>query len=92
MVKKISNIPVMVRRVNDMLWDLCEKNKMYLMGSHLQCMGKHILNNIFLKFLNNPIYTNSENPFWLNYSVQTSDFSSDIKGLIDLRKSFSYNP
>ena len=92
MVKKISNIPVMVRRVNDMLWDLCEKNKMYLMGSHLQCMGKHILNNIFLKFLNNPIYTNSENPFWLNYSVQTSDFSSDIKGLIDLCKSFSYNP
>ena len=55
-------------------------------------MGKHILNNIFLKFLNNPIYTNSENPFWLNYSVQTSDFNSDIKGLIDLRKRFSYNP
>ena len=63
MVKKIPNIPVMVRRVNDMLRDLCEKNKMYLIGSHLQYMGKHILNNIFLKFLNNPIYTNSENPF-----------------------------
>ena len=35
MVKKIPNIPVIVRRVNDMLWDLCEKNKMYLIGSHL---------------------------------------------------------
>ena len=33
------------------------------MGSHLQYMGKHILINNFLKFINNPIYTNFENPF-----------------------------
>ena len=51
----------MMRRVNDMLRDLCEKllfmrefitNYLWKIGVYLQEMGTHILSNHFLKFLN----------------------------------------
>ena len=45
-----------------------------------------------LKFLNNSIDSNFNNRLWLNDSPQTNDVCSDIKGLIDLRKRFHYNP
>ena len=91
--------------VNDMLWHLCEKNGfsfisndvittdyLWKVGVHLQHMGTHILSNHFLKFLNNSKDSNFDNRLWLNDSPQTNDTSSDIKGLVDIRKSFSYNP
>ena len=63
-----------MRRVNDMLTDLCEENGFsficnhvittnYLWkdGIHLQDMGTHILSNHFLKFLNYSIDNNFDN-------------------------------
>ena len=61
LVKKNPNLTAMVRRVNDMLRDLCEKllfmrefitNYLWKDGVYLQEMGTHILSNHFLKFLN----------------------------------------
>ena len=90
--------------LNDMLWYLCKKNGfsfisnvitidyLWKAGVHLQHMGTHILSNHFLKFLNNSKDSNFDNRLWLNDSPQTNDTSSDIKGLVDIRKSFSYNP
>ena len=94
-----------MRRVNDVLRDLCEKNGFsficnhvittnYLWkdGIHLQDMGTHILSNHFLKFLYYSIDSNFDNRLCLNDSPRTNDVSSDIKGLIVLRKRFPYNP
>ena len=102
-VKKNRNLTAIVRRVNDMLRDLCEKNGFsficndvittnYLWkdGLHLQDMGTHIISNHFLKFLDYSIDSSFDNCLWLNDSPQTN-VSSDIKGLIDLRKRFPYN-
>ena len=88
-----------------MLRDLCEKNGFsficnhvittnYLWkdGIHLQDMGTHILSNHFLKFLYYSIDSNFDNRLCLNDSPRTNDVSSDIKGLIVLRKRFPYNP
>ena len=63
LVKKNPNLAAIVRPVNDMLRDPCEKNGFsficnhvittnYLWkdGVHLQDMGTHILSNPFLKF------------------------------------------
>ena len=74
LVKKNPNLTAIVRRVNDMLRDLCEKNGFsficndvitnnYLWkdGVHLQDMGTHILSNHFLKFLNYSIDSNFDN-------------------------------
>ena len=74
LVKKNSNLTAIVRRVNYMLRDVCEKNGFsficndvittnYLWkdGVHLQDMGTHILSNHFLKFLNNFIDSNFDN-------------------------------
>ena len=74
LVKKNPNLTSIVRRVNDMLSNLCEKNGFrficndvittnYLWkdGVHLQDMGTHILSNRFLKFLNYSIDSNFEN-------------------------------
>ena len=73
LVKKNLNLTAMVRRVNDMLRDLREKNGFsficnvittnYLWNDrvHLQDMGTHILSNHFLKFLNNSIDINFDN-------------------------------
>ena len=55
-------------------------------------MGTHILSNHFLKFLNYSIDKNFDNRLWLNDSPQTNDVSSDIKGIMVLRKRFPYNP
>ena len=65
MVKKNPNLTAIMRRVNAMLRDLCEKNGFrficndvvtinYLWkdGVHLQDMETHILSNYFLKLLN----------------------------------------
>ena len=73
LVKKNPNLNKIVRRVNDMLRDLCEKNGFsficndvittnYLWkdGVHLQDMGTHILSNNFLELLNNSIDSNFE--------------------------------
>ena len=74
LVRKNPNLTAIVCRVNDMLRDLCEKNGFsficndvittnYLWkdGVYLQDMGKHILSNHFLKFLNNSIDGNFDN-------------------------------
>ena len=74
LVKKNPNLTAIVRRVNDMLRDPCEKNGFsficnhvittdYLWkdGVHLQDMGTHILSNPFLKFLNYFIDSNFDN-------------------------------
>ena len=55
-------------------------------------MGTHILSNNFVEILNNSIDSNLESRPWLNDSPQTNDVSSYIKGLIDLRKRFPFNP
>ena len=72
LVKKNPNITAIVRRVNVMLRDLCEKNDFsficnvittnYLWkdGAHLQDMGTYILSNNFLELLNNSIDSNFE--------------------------------
>ena len=105
LVKKNPNVTAIVRGVNGMLRDLCKKNGFsficndvittnYLWkdGVHMQDMGTHIFSNHFLKFLNYSIDGNFHNRLRLNYSPQTNDVSSDIKGLIDLRKHFPYIP
>ena len=74
LVKKNPNLTAIVRRVNDMLRDLCETNGFsficddviiinYLWkdGVLLQDMGTHILSNHFLKFLIYSINSNFDN-------------------------------
>ena len=74
LVKKNPNLTTIVRRVNDMLRDLCETNGFsficddviiinYLWkdGVLLQDMGTHILSNHFLKFLIYSINSNFDN-------------------------------
>ena len=74
LVKQNPNLTAIVRRVNDMLRDLCEKNGFsficndvittnYLWkdGVHLQDMGAHILSNHFLRFVNSSIDSNFDN-------------------------------
>ena len=104
LVKKNPDLTEIVRRVNDMLRDLCEKsdfsficndviitNYLWKYDVHLQDMGTHILSNHFLKFLINSIVSNFDNRLWLYDSPQTNDVSSDIKVLIDFRKRFPCN-
>ena len=105
LVKKNPNLTVIVRRVNDMLRDLCEKNGSSIIcndvittdylwkdGVHLLDIGTYILSNFFSKFLNNSIDSKFDNCLWLNDSPQTNHVNSDINGLIDLHKHFPYNP
>ena len=74
LVKKNPDLTEIVRRVNDMLRDLCEKsdfsficndviitNYLWKYDVHLQDMGTHILSNHFLKFLINSIVSNFDN-------------------------------
>ena len=74
LVKKNPNLTTIVRRVNDMLRDLCETNGFsficddvittnYLWKDDvlLQDMGTHILSNHFLKFLIYSINSNFDN-------------------------------
>ena len=72
--------------------DFITTNYLWKDGVQLQDIGTHILRNIFLNFLNNPIDTSFDKRLLLNDSPQTNDVSSGIKVLIDLRKCFSYNP
>ena len=79
-----------------MLRDLCEKNcfsficndvittdYVWKNGAHLQEMVTHISSNLDSNF---------DYRLRLNDSSQTNAVGSDIKGLIDLRKRFPYNP
>ena len=64
LVKKNPNLTAIMRRLNDMLRDLCEKNGFSFIcndvitmlqlcnGVHLQDIRTHILSNHVLKFLN----------------------------------------
>ena len=73
LVKKSPSLNKIVRRVNDMLRNLCEKNGFsficnvittnYLWkdGVHLQDIGIHILSNNFLELLNNSTDSNFDN-------------------------------
>ena len=74
LVKRNPNLTAIVRRVNDMLRDLCKKNGFsficndvittnYLWkdGVHMQDNGTHIFSNHFLKFLNYSIDSNFHN-------------------------------
>ena len=74
LVKKSPNLTAIVRRVNDILRDICEKNGFsficndvittnYLWKDGGQDMGTHILSNHFLKFLNYSIDSNFDNHF-----------------------------
>ena len=76
LVKMNLNLTAIVRRVNDMLRDLCEKNGfsficndvittnyLWKNGVHLQDVGTHILSNHFKKILNNSVHSNFNNGF-----------------------------
>ena len=61
-------------------------------GIHLQDLGTSILSKNFIEFVNNYLFSNFDDRFWLNESHQTNDFDFDIDGLINLRKAFQSNP
>ena len=74
LVKKNPSLTAIVRRVSDMLRDLCEKNGfsficndvittdyLWKYDAHVQDMGTHILSNHFLKFLSNSLESNFDN-------------------------------
>ena len=94
-----------MRRVNDMLRDLCAINGfgficndlittkyLWKNGIHLQDLDTSILSKNVIEFVNNYLFSNSDDPLCLNKSHQTSDFDSDIDGLINLRKAYQNNP
>ena len=54
--------------------------------------GNTYFKQTFFEFLNYSIDSNFDNRLRLNDSAQTKYVSSDIKGLIDLCKSFPYSP
>ena len=54
--------------------------------------GNTYFKQTFFEFLNYSIDSNFDNCLRLNDSAQTKYVSSDIKGLIDLCKSFPYSP
>ena len=58
----------------------------------LQDLGTSILSKKCIKFVNNYLFSNFFNHFWLNESHQTNDFDSDIGGLINFRKAYQNNP
>ena len=59
---------------------------------HLQDLGTSILSKNFIEFVNDYLFSNFDDPFWLSESHQTNDFDSDIDGLINLRKAYQNNP
>ena len=61
-------------------------------GIHLQDLGTSILSKTFIEFVNNYLFSNFDDRFWLNESHQTNDFDSDIDSLINLRKAYQNNP
>ena len=61
-------------------------------GIHLQDLFTSILSKNFIEFVNNYLFSNLGDTFWLNESNQTNDFDSDIDGLINLRKTCQNNP
>ena len=61
-------------------------------GIHLQDLGTSVLSKNFIKFVNNYLFSNLDDRFWLNESHQTNDFESDIESLINLRKAYQNNP
>ena len=60
-------------------------------GIHLQD-GTSVLSKKFIEFVNNYLFSNLDDRFWLNESHQTNDFESDIESLINLRKAYQNNP
>ena len=58
----------------------------------LQDLGTSILSKKCIDFVNNYLFSNFDNHFWLNESHQTNNFDSDIGGLINFRKAYQNNP
>ena len=98
LVLKSLTLNPFIRRVNDMLRDLCVINglgficnsitKKYLLknGIRLQDLGTSISGNNFIEFVNNYLV------ILTSASGETNDFDSDIGGLINLRKAYQNNP
>ena len=76
LVKKNPNLNALIRRVNDLLRDLCSMNGFgyicndaitteYLWkdGIHLQDLGTNILSSNFIEFVNNFLVDNDNNRF-----------------------------
>ena len=61
-------------------------------GLHLQNLSMSILNKVFFRFVNDYLFSNSHNCFWLNESHQVNKFDSNIGSLINLRKDYQNNP
>ena len=60
-------------------------------GIHLQDLGTTTLRQHFIKFVNNYLFSNFDDRFWLNQSHKRNDFDSDTDGLINLRKTYQNN-
>ena len=98
LVLKSLTLNPFIRRVNDMLCDLCVINglgficnsitKKYLQknGIRLQDQGTSISGNNFIEFVYNCLV------ILTSASGETNDFDSDICGLINLRKAYQNNP
>ena len=76
LIKKNPNLNALVRRVNDLLYDLCAKNGFgfisnemittdYLWkdGIHLLALGTNIFSSDFIEFVNKFLITSSYNRF-----------------------------
>ena len=61
-------------------------------GIHLQDLGTNSFSNNVIKFVNNSLFSNFDDCFWLHESLQTNDFDSDIDGFINFRKAYQNNP
>ena len=72
--------------------DLITTTYLWRNGIHLQDLDRSILSKNVIQFVNNYLFSNFDDPLCLNKSHQTSDFHSDIDGLINLRKVYQNNP
>ena len=61
-------------------------------GIHLQNLGTSILSKNFIEFVNNYLFSNFDDRFWLSESYQSNDFHSVVSGLINFRKAYQNNP
>ena len=92
----------LIRLVNNMFRDLCIVNGFGFICNDmittkyrwkdLQDLGTSILSKKCIDFVNNYLFSNFDNHFWLNESHQTNNFDSDIGGLINFRKAYQNNP
>ena len=76
LIKKNPNLNALVRRVNDLLYDLCAQNSFRFLsnemittdylwkdGIHLLDLGTNILSSMFIEFLNKLLINSSYNRF-----------------------------